>query len=140
LNQNWRAQEHSSICYGLEKNELSTTCSYSPTKGNQINARTGVTRGKDIISIYLLNKNKIACEQKTTRYTLRQSSFWKGEEPNKVSGGHCLVNWPMVCMPKELGGLGILDLEGSARALHLRWVVVQTVVELGMNPRGAILL
>jgi hypothetical protein len=52
---------------------------------------------------------------------MRRSFLWKGEEPEKVSGGHCLVNWPTTCTPRALGGLGILDLERLARALRLRW-------------------
>src|SRR5687767_12795757 len=47
--------------------------------------------------------------------------YKKGEEPKKVSGGYCLVNWPTTCMLKKLGGLGILDIERLARALRLRW-------------------
>jgi hypothetical protein len=38
---------------------------------------------------------------------MRRSFLWKGEEPEKCSRGHCLVNWPTTCAPKDLGGLGI---------------------------------
>jgi hypothetical protein len=30
---------------------------------------------------------------------------WKGRK--NVHGGHCLVVWDRVCMPKEFGALGI---------------------------------
>jgi hypothetical protein len=53
---------------------------------------------------------------------IRRSFLWKGEEPEFCSGGHCLVNWSVTCLPKNKGGLGILDLERFARALRLRWL------------------
>lgn len=52
---------------------------------------------------------------------MRRNFLWKGEEPEKECGGHCLINWPTVCTPKDMGGLGILDLERLARALRHRW-------------------
>jgi hypothetical protein len=51
---------------------------------------------------------------------MRRSFLWKGEELEKVNGGHCLVNWPTTCAPRNFGGLGILDLERFVRALRLR--------------------
>jgi hypothetical protein len=56
---------------------------------------------------------------------LRRSFLWRGETPDKVYGGHSLVNWPTACRPRIKGGLGILDLERFARALRLRWMWYQ---------------
>ncbi|GJN03259.1 hypothetical protein PR202_ga20684 [Eleusine coracana subsp. coracana] len=35
--------------------------------------------------------------------------MWRGRKEAK--GGHCLIVWPKVTRPKELGGLGISDLQ-----------------------------
>jgi hypothetical protein len=56
---------------------------------------------------------------------LRRSFLWRGETPDKVYGGHSIINWPTTCLPKIKGGLGILDLERFARALRLRWLWFQ---------------
>jgi hypothetical protein len=49
---------------------------------------------------------------------IRRASLWKGTET--VSGGHCLVNWKSVCRLKELGGLGVMNLENMNVALRVR--------------------
>ncbi|KAL6645061.1 hypothetical protein ACP70R_016669 [Stipagrostis hirtigluma subsp. patula] len=51
---------------------------------------------------------------------LRRAFLWKGRE--QVNGGSCLVSWTKVCMPLELGGLGILNLEIMGWALQIRWL------------------
>jgi len=45
---------------------------------------------------------------------MRRSFLWRGETPDKVYGGHSIVNWTTSCRPKIKGGLGILDLEHFA--------------------------
>jgi hypothetical protein len=40
----------------------------------------------------------------------KRNFFWKGEEGKGNNDRICLVKWGMVCIPKELGGLKIMDL------------------------------
>jgi hypothetical protein len=37
---------------------------------------------------------------------IRRSFLWRGETPDKVYGGHSLVNWPTSRLPKVKGGSG----------------------------------
>ena len=45
--------------------------------------------------------------------------FWAGTDA--VSGGKCVVSWQRVCRPKQLGGLGIMDLSKHGLDLRMRW-------------------
>jgi hypothetical protein len=49
----------------------------------------------------------------------RRAFLWAGMEA--VAGGKCMVAWPVVCSPKDLGGLGLPDLRILGFALRLRW-------------------
>ena len=40
---------------------------------------------------------------------IQRGLLWRVHKDAK--GGHCLVAWGKVCLPKELGGLGISDLK-----------------------------
>jgi hypothetical protein len=52
----------------------------------------------------------------------RRSFLWRGEDPDKVRGGHCLVKWKVCTQPKKWGDLGIKDLDKFDRSLRLRWL------------------
>jgi hypothetical protein len=45
--------------------------------------------------------------------------LWAGV--NSISRGRCKVVWPIMCTPKDHGGLGIPDLIILGYALRLRW-------------------
>ena len=49
-----------------------------------------------------------------------RSFLWAGRK--EARGGHCLVAWERVCMPKHLGGLGIPNLRLMNHALQARWL------------------
>jgi hypothetical protein len=49
--------------------------------------------------------------------------LWTGKEGS--IRGKCMVAWPSVCQPMDLGGLGILDLRLSSIALQTRWLWLQ---------------
>lgn len=49
----------------------------------------------------------------------RRGFLWSGTD--KAAGGKCKVAWESTCRPRELGGLGLLDLRRFAIALRLRW-------------------
>ena len=48
----------------------------------------------------------------------RCAFLWAGTD--SVAGGKCKVAWPIVCLPKDHGGLGLPDLRVLGFALRLR--------------------
>jgi hypothetical protein len=50
---------------------------------------------------------------------LRRAFIWCGEQMG--TAGSCKVAWLTVCRPRDLGGLGVLDLRRAGVALRARW-------------------
>jgi hypothetical protein len=51
--------------------------------------------------------------------THRSKFYWEGAGPKRK---YHMVNWPTVCRPKELGGLGLLNTKKMNQSLLLKWV------------------
>ncbi|GJN41102.1 hypothetical protein PR202_gn00429 [Eleusine coracana subsp. coracana] len=49
--------------------------------------------------------------------------LWQGSK--EAHGGHCLLTWDRVAIPKDLGGLGISNLQKLGWALWVRWLWLQ---------------
>lgn len=56
---------------------------------------------------------------------IHRGYIWRGRK--EANGGHCLLTWPKVTRPKELGGLGISDLKELNCALRIRWLWLQKI-------------
>lgn len=54
---------------------------------------------------------------------MQRAFLWRGTE--MAAGGHCMLAWPRVCRPMELGGLGILNLQLFGYALRLHWLWIK---------------
>lgn len=54
---------------------------------------------------------------------IRRAFLWKGVK--EIHGGHCLVAWNTVILPKEQGGLGIRDLR-----IHNKTLIKKCVAKL----------
>jgi hypothetical protein len=54
---------------------------------------------------------------------LQKGFVWKGRKED--NGGRCLLAWPKVARPKDLGGLGIQDVRQLSLALRARWPWMQ---------------
>ena len=54
---------------------------------------------------------------------IRRGFLWRGRKDAR--GGHCLLAWPKVTRPPNLGGLGISNLQNLSWALRIRWLWLQ---------------
>jgi hypothetical protein len=102
---------------------IDAVSSHIPTwKGNLLNLAgraTLVSATLSAIPVYIsivvcLSPWAIDCIDRSCRAFL-----WAGAQ--FVAGGKCRVAWRTVSIPKELGGLGIIDLRRLGVALRLRW-------------------
>jgi hypothetical protein len=91
--------------------------------GRNLTRAGRVSLTKSVLSsqlVYLMTVIKTPKEVIHELDKTRKCFLWAGDKT--ISGGKCKVNWTKTTLPKDLGGLGFLDLHKFARALRLRWL------------------
>jgi hypothetical protein len=91
--------------------------------GKNLTQAGRVSLTKSVLSsqpVYLLSVIKPPKEVLDDINKLHRRFLWAGDKA--LSGGKCKVNWTKTSLPKEFGGLGILNLHRFASALRLRWL------------------
>jgi hypothetical protein len=75
-----------------------------------------------LIAILIYHRIALQCPKWVIKATdnIMWGFLWKGRKD--VKGRHCLVGWQRICRPRELGGLGIHNLEMLGWSLHMRWL------------------
>lgn len=71
------------------------------------------------LPVYLMSFFALPCWVIKAIDRIRHSFFWKDQRC--VSGIACLISWDKVCLPKHVGGLGVLDLKAMNVACLGKW-------------------
>lgn len=80
---------------------------------------TLLTAVLDSLTIYFMSVFRLPKSILVKLDAIRRAFFWSNEET--CTGAKCLVAWKNVCRPKELGGLGIKNLEIQNRCLLMKF-------------------
>jgi hypothetical protein len=97
--------------------KLSTWYSRNLTQAGRVSLTKSVLSSQ---LVYLLTVIKPPQEVMDDIDKLRRCFLWAGDKAS--SWGKCKVNWIRTTLPKDCGGLGVLDLNKFAIALHLSWL------------------
>lgn len=92
----------------------------APWQGKMMSAAARICLTKTVLTaqpIYHLTSLKLPDGTLEDIDKIRRKFLWAGGE--NISRGKYKVNWKRVCRPKDLGGLGVMDLQRFASALRL---------------------
>ncbi|WVZ88110.1 hypothetical protein U9M48_034662 [Paspalum notatum var. saurae] len=73
--------------------------------------------------VFAMMANRLPAWVKEEIDAICRKFFWAGSDGSVR--GKCLVSWPFITRPTELGGLGVLDLKLASIALQTRWLWLQ---------------
>ena len=98
-----------------------------PSRHGSLMARSGrliwVKSVMSAVPIYAMLAEKMPAWVREEIESICRKFFWAGKDSS--IRGKCMVNWPTLARPTELGGLGVLDLKLFGYALQTRWLWLQ---------------